>query len=136
MNTNMASPAVMYARIFGVVLTIVGVWGLFLTTDQNTASSLLGFDVNLTHNVVHLATGVIGLVAGFMLMSWARGYALLFGIVYTVLGIWGLIHGDGFNPFGIFGVINTADQWLHLAIGVVGLGAYAASASPTRVTVG
>lgn len=135
MNTTTASPAVMYARIFGIVLTLVGILGLFVTTDQNTTSQLLGFDVNLTHNVVHLATGIVGLIAGFMVLTLARGYALVFGLVYTALGIWGLVHGDGFDPFGIFGQIDMADNILHLAIGVVGLGAYAASREETRTPV-
>ncbi|MBC7461188.1 MAG: DUF4383 domain-containing protein [Thermoleophilia bacterium] len=132
MNTTTASPAVMYARIFGVVLTLAGIVGLFVNTDQNVTKSLLGFDVNLTHNFVHLATGVVGLIVGFMVLSAARTYALVFGVVYTVLAVWGLVHGNGFNPFGIFGEINRADHFLHLALGVAGVGAYIASPMATR----
>ena len=127
-----ASPAVMYARIFGIVLTIVGVLGLFVTTDQDTVGSLLGFDVNLTHNLVHLATGVLGLVAGFALLTWARAYAIAFGVIYLVLGVWGVIVGDGFDPFGLLGTVDMADNLLHLAIGVLGIGAWAASRDTTR----
>jgi hypothetical protein len=126
-TTSNASPAVMYARIFGIVLTLVGILGFLVTTNQDTTSELLGFDINLTHNFVHLASGVVGLIAGFMVLTLARGYALVFGLVYTALGIWGVVHGDGFDPFGIFGSIDMADNILHLAIGVVGLGAYVAS---------
>ena len=75
MDTTTSNAAVVYARVFGVVLTIVGILGLFLTTDQDTVESLLGFDVNLTHNLVHLATGVLGLIAGFSLLTWARAGA-------------------------------------------------------------
>jgi hypothetical protein len=126
MDTTAASPAVMYARIFGIVLTIVGILGLFVTTDQDTVESLLGFDVNLTHNLVHLGTGVLGLIAGFALLSWARAYAIVFGVVYTALALWGLVEGEGFDPFGIFGTIDMADNILHLAIGLLGIGAWAA----------
>ena len=135
MNTTTASPAVMYARIFGIVLTLVGVLGFLVTTNQDTTSELLGFDVNLTHNFVHLASGIVGLIAGFMVLTMARGYALVFGLVYAALGIWGLVHGDGFDPFGIFGQVDMADNILHLAIGVVGLGAYAASRQGARTPV-
>ena len=127
-----ASPAVMYSRIFGIVLTIVGVLGLFVTTNQDTASSLLGFDVNLTHNLVHLATGLIGVGVGFYALAYARMYAIVFGVVYTALGVWGLVEGSGFDPFGLFGSIDMADNILHLAIGVLGIGAYAASTDRTR----
>lgn len=131
-TTTHASPAVMYARIFGIVLTLVGILGLVITTDQDTVDQLLGFDVNLTHNLVHLATGVLGLVAGFSMLMYARTYAIVLGVVYTALGIWGLTAGDGFDPFGLFGNIDMADNVLHLAIGVLGLGAFAASRETGR----
>jgi hypothetical protein len=126
-RTITTSPAVLYAKVFGVVLTLVGILGLFVTTDQDTAKQLLGFDVNLTHNLVHLLTGVLGLVAGFTAIVYARAYALVLGIVYAALGIWGLVASGTFDPFGLFVAINTADHWLHLLIGVLGIGAYVAS---------
>ncbi len=126
------SPAVMYARVFGVVLTLIGILGLAINTDQDTVKSLLGFDVNLTHNVIHLLTGVLGLVAGFAMLAYARAYALVLGIVYAALGIWGLAVGDGFDPFGLLGSVNMADNFLHLAIGALGIGAYVASREGTR----
>ena len=130
-----SSPAVMYARVFGVVLTLVGILGLAINTDQETVKSLLGFDVNLTHNIVHLLTGVLGLVAGFSMLVYARAYALVLGIVYSALGIWGLAVGEGFDPFGLLGNVNMADNFLHLAIGALGIGAYVASRTDTRDVV-
>ena len=126
-RTRTISPAVTYARVFGVVLTLVGILGLLVTTDQDNVEPLLGFDVNLTHNIVHLLTGVLGLVAGFSALRYARTYAIVLGVVYTLLGIWGIVVGEGFDPFGLFGEINMADNFLHLAIGVLGIGAYVAS---------
>lgn len=126
-RTMGSSPAVLYARIFGVVLTLVGILGLLLTTSQTNVESLLGFDVNLTHNIVHLATGVLGLVAGFATLQFARLYAIVLGVVYTLLGLWGLVSGGAIDPFGLFGQINMADHFLHLAIGLAGIGAYVAS---------
>jgi hypothetical protein len=121
----------MYARIFGVVLTLVGILGLITNTDQDVTKELLGFDVNLTHNLVHLATGVLGLIAGFTAIVYARTYALVLGIVYAALGIWGLVAGGDLDPFGIFVNINMADHVLHLLIGVLGLGAWFASRATT-----
>ena len=121
------TPAVWYARVFGIVLTLVGVLGMFTTTSQAHAQPLLGFDVNLTHNIVHLATGALGLVAGFALLSLARTYALVLGIVYLVVAIWGFADAD---PLGLFVHINPADNVLHVAIGVIGL--VAATTTRTR----
>lgn len=129
-----ATPAVMYARIFGLVLTLVGALGLLVNTEQDAVESLLGFDVNLTHNLVHLATGVLGVVAGFAMLALARAYAIVLGIVYAVLGIWGLASGSTFDPFDLFVNINTADHILHVAIGAMGIGAWVASQPEGRQT--
>lgn len=129
------SPAVWYARIVGIVLTVVGVLGLIVTTDQESVRSLMGFDVNLTHNLVHLATGLVGVGIGFFALTMSRMYALVFGIVYAVLGIWGLIEGANFNPLGLFVQINMADHVLHLALGVAGIAAWAMSRDEVGETV-
>lgn len=134
-RTRNASPAVTYARVFGVVLTLVGILGLVINQEQDVVKSLLGFDVNLTHNIVHLLTGVLGLVAGFSMLVYARTYALVLGVVYAALGIWGLAVGDGFDPFGLLGNVNMADNFLHLAIGALGIGAYVASREDTRTAI-
>lgn len=131
-TTTTASPALLYARIFGAVLTLAGILGFFVTTSQDAVEPLLGFDVNLTHNFVHLATGLLGLVAGFTAVLSARLYALVLGIVYTVLGIWGMTAGGDFDPFDVFVRINVADHVLHLAIGIAGLAAYVLSRDRTR----
>ena len=132
--TSTITPAVWYARIFGIVLTLAGIAGLAVITDQNSVQQLAGLDINLTHNIVHLLTGVLGLVAGFAVLTSARYYALVLGIVYAGLGLWGVIVGDGFNPFGLFENINMADNVLHLVIGIVGLGAWAMSRTEVRQT--
>ena len=42
--------------------------------------------VNGWHNIVHLVTGLLGLAAvGYA----ARAYALVLGLVYVVVAIWG-----------------------------------------------
>lgn len=127
MDTTTTSPAVMYARVFGIVLTLVGILGLIINTSQGEVESLLGFDVNLTHNIVLLASGVLGLLVGFSLLAYARTYAIVLGVVYTILAVWGLAAGGGIDPFGLFVNINMADHFLHLAIGVLGIGAWVAS---------
>jgi hypothetical protein len=82
-------------------------------------------DVNGWHNVVHVATGAVGLAVMGSAAA-ARTYALLFGVVYVVVAAWGFVVGDGSAILAIVPV-NTADNILHLAIGVLGLAAGAAS---------
>lgn len=125
--TTTAPLTVLYARIAGILLTIVGIIGLAMANDAETATQVLGLELNLTHNIVHLATGVLGILAGFTLLAYARTYTVVFGVAYTVLGIWGLGSGDAFNPFGMFGNINSADSLLHLIVGLAGIGAWVAA---------
>lgn len=120
-----ASPSVWYARLLGVILTIIGVAGFIVTTDQNVTESLLGLDVNLLHNGIHLTTGLLGLAVGFALLKYARLYAVVFGVIYTIVGVWGM--GDA-NPLGLFAHINDADNVLHLLLGITGVIAYTVSA--------
>jgi hypothetical protein len=123
------SPAQLYALVLGVVLVAVGIIGFFYeasfaTGGEPRAAVFGAFDVNGWHNVVHLLTGVLGLaVAG----SWsgARTYALALGVVYVLIAIWGFA-STGETLVSLL-PINTADNILHLVIGIAGFGAYAAT---------
>jgi hypothetical protein len=130
------SPARLYALVVGAVLFVAGIVGFFYSSsfgspgDVDTVFGIL--DVNAWHNIVHIATGALGLLA------WryaAREYALGLGLVYVVVAIWGFIIGDGESILG-FIPINTEDNVLHAAIGLAGLAAgwatEAAPATPTR----
>ena len=120
------------AGAVGAVFLLVGILGFIpgVTTDYSTMqfashesdAKLLGiFEVSVLHNIVHLLFGVAGLA---MARSWdgARAYLVGGGAVYLVLWIYGLVidHDSAAN----FVPVNTADDWLHLflGIGMVGLG--------------
>jgi uncharacterized protein DUF4383 len=127
-----SSPAKLYATVVGVVLTIAGIIGFFYSSSfgsPGTVDDVFGIlSVNGWHNVVHLATGLLGLAAaGYF----ARTYALALGLVYLVVAIWGFIIGSGDAILNIVPV-NTEDNVLHLILGLVGLAAGAASPVQTR----
>lgn len=86
-------------------------------------------DVNGWHNVVHIATGALGLAAFAAGAYAARTYAFGLGVVYLVVAIWGFVIGSGDSILSII-PINTEDSVLHLALGVTGLLAGLASAAP------
>jgi Domain of unknown function (DUF4383) len=128
-----SSPARLYATVVGAILTILGIIGFFYSGSfgsPGTVDDVFGiFAVNGWHNVVHLATGLLGLVAaGYA----ARTYALAVGLLYLVIAIWGFIVGSGDSILSIIPV-NTEDNVLHLILGLVGLAAGAASAAKPRV---
>ena len=77
---------------------------------------LLGvFAVSVLHNIVHLAFGVAGLLASRTVTA-ARLFLIVAGAIYLVLTLYGLVidHASTAN----FVPVNTADNWLHLVLGV------------------
>jgi hypothetical protein len=123
------SPAQVYALVFGVVLVAAGILGFFYNasfaagddtlTDRDAVLGIL--DVNGWHNIVHIATGLLGLAVAGSYAN-ARSYALGLGAVYIVVAIIGFIYGDGDSIFRLIPV-NTEDNVLHLVIGVSGIAA-------------
>jgi Domain of unknown function (DUF4383) len=122
-----SSPAKLYATLVGAVLTIAGIIGFFYSGSFGSpgeVDKVFGvLAVNGWHNVVHLATGLLGLAAaGYA----ARQYALGLGLVYIVVAIWGFIIGSGDSILSIVPV-NTPDNILHVILGLTGLAAGAAT---------
>ena len=129
------SPARLYAGLFGAVLVVAGIIGFFyestFTDDKAVRDSVFGIlDVNGWHNVVHIATGLLGLAAFAAGAAASRQYALGFGVVYLAVAIWGFAIGDGDSILSIVPV-NTEDNVLHLLIGLAGLAAGASSGAQT-----
>lgn len=105
------------AKIFGIVLVVIGVLGFVPGITSN--GMLLGiFQVDALHNIIHLLTGIIALVVMKKGESAVRTFFKVFGIVYLVVLVVGVLQGD--TVLGLFGV-NMADHLLHLVIAVVAL---------------
>jgi hypothetical protein len=128
------SPAQVYALVIGLTLVVAGVVGFFYnasfsTGDGSERDALLGIlDVNGWHNILHIASGAIGLfVAGSY--GGARVYALGLGVVYLIVTLLGFIAGDGEEILNLIPV-NTEGNFLHLLIGIAGIGA--GLATPAR----
>ena len=125
------SPAQLYALLFGVVLVVAGIIGFFYSSDFGSPGKVDGvlgiLDVNGWHNLVHIATGLLGLAAAGSYV-YSRQYAFGLGAVYVVIAIWGFVIGNGDSILG-FIPVNTEDNFLHLLIGVAGIGAGAATAT-------
>jgi hypothetical protein len=75
------------------------------------------FMVNTAHNIVHIASGAIFLIASLMGAGAARLWFQIFGTVYGGVAVMGFIVGDGM----IFGLIsnNQYDAWGHAALALV-----------------
>lgn len=125
-----STPASLYAGLIGGVLVVAGIIGFFYSAAFGTpgnVDAVLGIlDVNGWHNLVHIASGALGLLAFASGPAASRTYALVFGVVYIVVAIWGFVIGSGEAILTLIPV-NTEDNILHVILGVLGVGAYAAS---------
>jgi len=129
-----SSPARLYATLVGGTLVVAGIIGFFYSSsfggpgDVDDVFGILA--VNGWHNVVHILTGGLGLLAaGYA----ARQYALGLGAVYILIAIWGFIIGSGDNILG-FIPVNTEDNFLHLILGVLGIAAGLATPEERQAT--
>jgi hypothetical protein len=119
------SPAQTYALVIGAALTLGGIVGFLYSSSfgkPGHTDAVLGIlDVNGWHNLVHLATGLIGLAVARSYFA-ARRYAIWVGVIYAAITIWGLVIGGGEAILGIVPV-NGEDNVLHALIAVAGLAA-------------
>lgn len=112
------------AIAFGVVFLIAGVLGFvpgvtsFPVDDEH--GRLLGtFAVDSLHNGVHLLTGLVAIMVGFMSEAASRTFFKVFGVIYGVVALLGF----GFGNAAIFGMManNMPDAVLHAVVAVVAL---------------
>ena len=106
------------AMVIGVVFLVIGLLGLLFDTN---GGSILGLQVDLVHNLVHLLTGILGIAAA--MTGWSRRFNQVFGIIYLLIGLAGLIPAFYFGGrlLGLMHV-NAADNVLHLIVGIVATG--------------
>ncbi|MFI7742809.1 DUF4383 domain-containing protein [Kocuria rhizosphaericola] len=125
-RTTRRSPVRTVALLYGVVFLLVGAAGFIpgITTDYDTLqfagheseAMLMGvFQVSWLHNIVHLLYGVAG-IALARSVSGARNFLRWGGAVYLVLWLYGLLIDK--ESTANFVPLNTADDWLHLFLGV------------------
>ncbi len=124
------------ALVFGVVYLLVGLAGFVLTgfsgfADPAAGKTLLLFDVNPLHNIVHLAIGA-ALVLASRRLGAARATNGTIGAVYLLVGVLGLFIASPSSPVNIL-ALNGADNVLHLASALVLLGTAVAADRATRV---
>jgi hypothetical protein len=108
--------------VTSIIFIAVGVAGFFITgfddfAAHDTEEHLLAFEVNPLHNIVHLALGLIGLA-----LVWSIRGALTYGVIVFVGYAAALIYGLAAlgNDWDILS-LNTADNWLHLGLALLGL---------------
>jgi len=125
-TTMTRTPLQTAALVVGLVFLLIGVLGfipgitanydMLQAAGHESGAKLFGvFQVSVLHNIIHLLFGVAGVLLA-RTWSGARGFLIWGGIIYLVILVYGLVvdqaSGANFVP------INTADNWLHLVLGV------------------
>lgn len=108
------------ALLIGIVFIAVGLLG-FIDNPIIGASHEAIFHADTFHNGVHIGSGVLFVLVALAAPGFASTVMILFGLVYLLLGVAGLIaYGtDGFGK--VLGIlhVNGADNLLHVALGVL-----------------
>jgi hypothetical protein len=99
------------AKIMGLVLLLVGVLGFTHVLDS------LGAHLSPAHNLVYILSGVIALYFGFAgSLGGAKGFCIIFGLIYLLLGILGLAMGElHIGPL----MLGKVDHGIHLIVGAI-----------------
>jgi Domain of unknown function (DUF4383) len=100
------------SRVIGVLYVLFGAAGF-----------VLGDEADLYHNLLHLATGVVGVYVGFLgSLAGARAFCLAFGAGYLAFGVLGFVLGNPSTEYlldvGLFSV-STPDHVHHLLLGTM-----------------
>ena len=120
------------STILGIGFILVGIAGFL-------APGLLGMHLTLAHNLIHLVSGALALYFGLAgTLGAARMFCLVFGAVYLLLGLAGIVAGDGEARMLIVIpgelMLGMPDHIVHVLLGALFLiGGFTTRAAVSRI---
>jgi len=108
----------MFALTFGIIYVLVALIELIWKPES---PDFLFY--TSTHNIIHWATGLLGLVAYFQGEAMSRLYAQVFGVVFLLVAVLGFIPAtrDGLLNDILGYSVNLFYNIVHLVTGVFGI---------------
>ena len=108
------------ALVIGFIFIAVGLLG-FIDNPIIGQSDGAIFHADTFHNGVHIGSGVLFVLIALAAPGLASGFLILFGIVYLLLGVVGLISFGSQGMGKVLGIlhVNGADNILHIALGAL-----------------
>src|SRR6266567_3149054 len=107
------------AAALGITFLLLGILGFIpgVTTTGGDGMPLLldMFTVGSIHNVIHIISGAVGLIAASS-TGYARWYLQIFGLAYAFVAAIGFVQGD--TVLGLV-TVNFADNILHTVLAVL-----------------
>lgn len=108
------NPPVLTAVVIGGLLTLAGLLAPLVAGPNDP---FIVFGRNYRHDVVHVATGLAGLAAGYYAGGkFARQYAIGLGVAYLFVAVAGVVFIAELRPLL---EVNTADNALHMLLAIV-----------------
>ncbi len=123
-RTQRTSLGQLVAMALGAVYVVVGIAGFVVTGFvgfvTNTSDTLLGFDINPMHNLVHLGIGAYLLLMSRFNTSVTEGALIGVGLVYLLAAYLGFT-----NHLQIISINSggASENFNHVASGLAALGA-------------
>jgi len=108
------------ALAIGIIFIVVGLLG-FIDNPIVGSSEKAMFHADTVHNMVHIISGLLFVLVAMAAPASASTVMIIFGIVYLLIGILGItsIGEDGMAKVLGFLHVNAADNYLHIALGIV-----------------
>lgn len=126
----------LYASSTGLLLCLLGLVGFAVGpefAEPTLAEELPGsYPVNGWADSLHLVTGLAALA---LARSRPALWALIGGLLYTGLGIWGVLAPDGELLAGLLPAPRLVNA-INLLIGLAGIGAFAIARTPSLWNTG
>ena len=104
--------------IFGFAFLAVGILGYFSNPIISSSDDAV-FHTDSVHNIVHIVSGILFLLVALAAPASAGTFLKIFGAVYLLLGIAGLLTIGDDEHIRLLGflLVNNADNYLHIGLG-------------------
>jgi hypothetical protein len=104
--------------IFGFAFLAVGILGYFPNPIISSSDDAV-FHTDSVHNIVHIVSGILFFVFALAAPANAGTFLKVFGAVYLLLGIAGLLTIGDNEHIRLLGflLVNNADNFLHIGLG-------------------
>lgn len=132
-SSLLAGVAVFVLGVLGFIPGVTANYGTLAFAGHGSEAMLLGvFQVSVLHNLIHLPSGVAGVLMSRRPLP-ARNFLIGAGVTYMVLWSVGQFLALD-SPVNILPV-NSADNWLHLFLGMalIGFGVAFSRDAPARL---
>lgn len=108
------------ALIIGLIFIAVGLLG-FIDNPIVGDSDQVIFHADTMHNLVHIGSGLLFVLVALASPGSAATVLKVFGIVYLLIGVIGLFSVGTQGMGKVLGIlhVNGADNFLHVALGIV-----------------